>query len=57
MNRKHKTLLRKIARTIGDWKDPHDELTLSTRDNVRHIEVNDDGEVQLKIKPLRPHCP
>ena len=57
MNRKHSTLLRRVARLIGSWRDVHEEETLSKSDHVRNIDVSSDGEVKITIKPSRPHCP
>ena len=57
MNRKHSTLLRRVARLIGSWRDVHEEETLSKSDHVRNIDVSGDGEVKITIKPSRPHCP
>jgi hypothetical protein len=57
MNRKHATLLRRVARLIGSWRDVHEEQSLSASDHVRNIDVGEDGEVKITIKPSRPHCP
>ena len=57
MSRKQAALQRKVARLAGDWADPHDEVTWAKRDIVQNIVVSEDGEVQLTIKPSRPHCP
>ena len=57
MSRKQAALQRKVARLAGDWGDPHDEVAWAKRDIVQNIVVSEDGEVQLTIKPSRPHCP
>ena len=57
MNRKHAALRRRVARLAADWVDPHDELPWSKRDIVRNIDVAEDGEVTIAVKPNRPHCP
>lgn len=57
MNRKHAALKRKVVRLAGDWRDPHDQDTWATRDIVQNIEVEEDGEVTITVKPNRPHCP
>ena len=57
MNRKHAALKRKVVRLAGDWRDPHDQDTWATRDIVQNIEVAEDGEVTITVKPNRPHCP
>ncbi len=53
----HVALQRKVARLAADWRDPHDQDTWATRDIVQNIEVAEDGEVGITIKPARPHCP
>ena len=57
MSRKHAALQRRVARLAAEWKDPHDELPWSKRDIVQNIEVAEDGEVTITVKPSRPHCP
>ena len=57
MSRKHAALKRKVVRLAGDWRDPHDQDTWATRDIVQNIEVAEDGEVTITVKPNRPHCP
>ena len=57
MKRKHAALQRKVVRLAADWKDPHDQDTWSSRDIVQNIEVKEDGEVTITVKPNRPHCP
>ena len=57
MSRKHTALQRKVARLAADWRDPHDQDAWATRDIVQNIEVAEDGEVGITIKPPRPHCP
>tara|TARA_B100001094_G_scaffold192293_1_gene186166 strand:- start:3220 stop:3516 length:297 start_codon:yes stop_codon:yes gene_type:complete len=57
VNRKHAALKRKVVRLAGDWRDPHDQDTWATRDIVQNIEVEEDGEVTITVKPNRPHCP
>ena len=57
MSRRHAALQRRVARLAAEWKDPHDELTWSKRDIVQNIEVAEDGEVTVTVKPSRPHCP
>ena len=57
MNRKHAALKRKVVRLAGDWRDPHDQDTWATREIVQNIEVEEDGEVTITVKPNRPHCP
>jgi len=57
VSRKHASLQRKIVRLAAEWSDPHDELPWAQRDIVQTIDVAEDGEVTISIKPNRPHCP
>ena len=57
MSRKHTALQGKVARLAADWRDPHDQDAWAKRDIVQNIEVAEDGEVSITIKPARPHCP
>ncbi len=57
MSRKHAALQRAVARLAADWRDPHDKVTWADRDIVQNIEVAEDGEVSITVKPNRPHCP
>ncbi len=57
MSRKHAALQRRVARLAADWSDPHDKEAWSKRDIVQNISVAEDGEVEITVKPNRPHCP
>ena len=57
MNRKIANLQRKIARIAAEWRDPHDLKPWSEKDIVKQIDISDDGEVSVTLKPARPHCP
>lgn len=57
MSRKHAALQRRVARLAAEWKDPHDDLPWAKRDIVQNIEIAQDGEVNITVKPSRPHCP
>ena len=57
MSRKHAALQRRVARVAAEWQDPHDDKPWAKRDIVRNIDVAEDGEVTISIKPNRPHCP
>jgi len=57
VSRKHAALQRRVARLAAEWKDPHDELPWAKRDIVQNIEIEEDGEVTITVKPSRPHCP
>ena len=55
MSRKHAALQRKVIRLAGDWKDPHDQESWASRDIVQNIDVKEDGEVTITVKPNRPN--
>tara|TARA_X000001036_G_scaffold437902_1_gene484358 strand:- start:2018 stop:2314 length:297 start_codon:yes stop_codon:yes gene_type:complete len=57
VSRKHAALQRRVARLAAEWQDPHDDKPWAKRDIVRNIDVAEDGEVTISIKPNRPHCP
>jgi metal-sulfur cluster biosynthetic enzyme len=57
VSRKHAALQRRVARLAAEWQDPHDDQPWAKRDIVRNIDVAEDGEVTISIKPNRPHCP
>lgn len=57
MSRKFAALQRRVARLAAEWQDPHDELPWSKKDIVQNIEIKEDGEVTITVKPTRPHCP
>ena len=57
MSRKHAALQRRVAGLAAEWQDPHDDKPWAKRDIVRNIDVAEDGEVTISIKPNRPHCP
>ena len=57
MGRKHVALQRRIARVLASWSDPHDTRPYPELELVQNVEVAEDGEVNLTVKPARPHCP
>lgn len=57
MGRKHGALQRRVARVLSSWNDPHDTRPYPELDVVQHVDVAEDGEVNLTVKPARPHCP
>ena len=57
MGRKHVALQRRIARVLASWSDPHDTRPYPELEIVQNVEVAEDGEVNLTVKPARPHCP
>jgi len=57
MGRKLAALQRRIARVFAGWKDPHDRRPYPELDIVQRLEIKEDGEIALTIKPSRPHCP
>lgn len=57
MGRKHVALQRRVARTLASWRDPHDSRPYPELDIVQQVDVAEDGEVNLTVRPARPHCP
>ena len=57
MGRKHIAMQRKVARLLATWQDPHDQRPYPELSIVQHVAVSEDGEVNLTVKPPRPHCP
>ena len=57
MGRKHVALQRRVARVLGGWRDPHDTKPYPELDIVQHVDIAEDGEVNLTVRPARPHCP
>ena len=57
MGRKHVALQRRIARVLASWSDPHDTRPYPELEIVQNVDVAEDGEVNLTVKPARPHCP
>ncbi|RJU97218.1 MAG: DUF59 domain-containing protein [Candidatus Poseidoniales archaeon] len=57
MGRKHVALQRRVARVLGSWKDPHDVRPYPELEIVQQVDIAEDGEVNLTVKPARPHCP
>ena len=57
MGRKHVALQRRVARVLGSWKDPHDTRPYPELNIIQHVDIAEDGEVNLTITPSRPHCP
>jgi len=57
MGRKHVALQRRIARVLASWSDPHDTRPYPELKIVQNVDVAEDGEVNLTVKPARPHCP
>ena len=57
MSRKHVALQRRVARVLASWKDPHDLRPYPELNIVQHVDIAEDGEVNLTVRPARPHCP
>ena len=57
MSRKHAALQRRVARVLGGWKDPHHDRPYPEMEIVQQVTIAEDGEVNLTVKPTRPHCP
>ncbi len=57
MARKPSAFERRIARALKGWNDPHDQRPYPELDTVQRLEILTDGEVNLTVRPMRPHCP
>jgi len=55
--RKHVALQRRVARLLATWTDPHDVRPYPELDVVQRVDIAEDGEVNLTVRPARPHCP
>ena len=55
--RKLLSIQRRLTRLFRTWRDPHAEHPLSETDQIRGVEVSDEGIVQIVMVPERPHCP
>ena len=56
MSRKRRNAQRQVANILRRWSDPHG-TPLSGEAVIRGIEIGEAGEVQVWIRPTRPHCP
>ena len=50
MGRKHVALQRRVARVLASWNDPHDTRPYPELDIVQHVDVAEDGEVNLTVR-------
>ena len=41
---------------VTEWQDPHDELPWSKKNIVQNIEIKEDGEVTITVKPTCCPC-
>jgi len=57
MSRQHLKLQRRVARLLVSWNDPHEQRPLPECNIVQHVNIAEDGEVNLTVQPSRPHCP
>lgn len=55
--KKIQAIQRRLSRVLGAWKDPHTEVALSDSNQIKGIEVTEEGQINLAIVPERPHCP
>jgi len=55
--RKQVALQRRVARLLARWTDPHDVRPYPELDVVQRVDIAEDGEVNLTVRPARPHCP
>ena len=57
MGRKHVALQRRVARVLGGWRDPHDTKPYPELDIVQHVDIAEDGEVNLTVRTCSPALP
>ncbi|MDA0714982.1 MAG: iron-sulfur cluster assembly protein [archaeon] len=53
----HEAAQRQVFKALQQWKDPHNVEPLTSIDVVKSMQVSIEGEVELVVKPSRPHCP
>ena len=49
MGRKHVALQRRVARVLSSWTDPHDSRPYPELDIVQHVDIAEDGEVNMTV--------
>jgi metal-sulfur cluster biosynthetic enzyme len=57
MNKLQTKIQRRLVKAMGAWRDPHMTKPLLESDNVQAIDISEEGNVRIKFRPSRPHCP
>jgi len=56
-SRAQKAAQRQLLDVLSSWKEPHSGEALPKSGALKAMQVNDDGSVNLQVKPARAHCP
>ena len=56
MSRKQRNAQRQVANVLRRWNDPHG-TSITDKAVMRGVEISELGDVQVWIRPPRPHCP
>ena len=51
------TLLKQVLAVTKGWDGPHGHGSLATSERLVAVDATGPAEVQLAIRPSRPHCP
>ena len=57
MNRLQKKLQRRLVKAMGNWIDPHMDKPLTDSTYVQAVNISEQGDVEIRYQPSRPHCP
>ena len=57
MNRLQKKLQRRLVKAMGNWQDPHMDKPLTESTYVQAVNISEEGNVRIRYRPSRPHCP
>ena len=55
MSSRQRALQQRLAKRLRTWQDPHGGAPFVER--VEHIDLGDEGQCRLTVRPSRPHCP
>lgn len=55
--RSYAKLQRQVAELITNWQDPHGRGSLNDNGDLKGIEISENGQIKIAIKPAHPHCP
>ena len=57
MNRLQKKLQRRLLKAMENWRDPHMDKPLTDSTYVQAVHISEQGDVDIRYQPSRPHCP
>ena len=55
MSARQRALQQRLAKRLRTWQDPHGGAPFVER--VEQIDLGDEGQCRLTVRPSRPHCP